>query len=78
MVDTMTDWFRKESKVMMNNFFWRQAPEFSAWILVSRLDGFTALVTKAVPNSPALQAILARLSESRLRAFENISYRGKG
>jgi hypothetical protein len=78
MVDTITDWFREESKAMMNNFFWRQSPEISAWILSSRLDGFTALVTEAAPNSSALQAILTRLGESRLKAFENISILGKG
>jgi len=58
MVDTMTGWFREESKAMMSNFFWRQAPEISVWILASRLDGFTALVIEAAPNNLALQAIL--------------------
>jgi hypothetical protein len=78
MVETITDWFREESKAMMDNFFWWHSPETSAWILASRLDGFTALVTEAAPNRPELQTILMRLGESRLKVFGNILNLGKG
>jgi hypothetical protein len=63
---------------MRNKCFWRQLEEVLAWILASRLEGLTALVTEAAPDSPALQGILKRLGESRLKAFENVSILGRG
>lgn len=72
MFDTVADYAAVVADGMMNQYFWGQSPEISAWMSQCRLNGPANLVPLVAPDDTAKRAVLAKLVEFAPQAAGNL------
>lgn len=63
-----TDWIAMTLANLMNQGQWSADPELRAWILASRLDGFSAMVKTAAAADPAKAEVVGRMRQAAMAA----------
>jgi len=72
LIDTVEDFVRCQIIDMTNRFFAAQDPRVRAWITESRLDGYSRIARSIPKEDAAKQAILQRIRDASMQAFENL------
>ncbi len=69
--DHDTDWIRMMIPHLLNQYTWSRDPDLRAWLLGSRLDGFSAMA-RSLGDDPDRIAVMRRLRDAALPAMEKL------
>ena len=67
--NTTDDYIRMTAAMMMNQYVWGQEPDLRAWMLGSRLDGFSNMVASINKDESEKRALMARLRNNAMPAM---------
>ncbi len=67
-----TDWVRMMIPYMLNQYTWSRDPDLRAWLLASRLDGFSKMAGDA-GDDPARAAVMKRLRDASFPAMDQLT-----
>lgn len=66
-----TDWVRMMIPYMLNQHTWSRDPDLRAWLLGSRLDGFSRMA-RDLDGDPEKAEVMKRLREASFPAMDKL------